>query len=264
MLTLKLVLVPAFLLLVTLAGKRWGPSVAGCVAGLPLVAGPILLFLALEHGPAFASNASSAALSAVAATLAFSAAYAHLAQRVSWWLALPLALFAWAAAAAALSWLPGGVMLSLLVSLLALISAPRLFPALRSRPATLAVSTGELGCRMLAGAALTLAVTAAANHLGAGWSGLLAVFPVLGSVLAVFSHRGHGAALAAVLLRAMASGLYAFATFCFTLSTTLPHAGIAGAFAMATAAALAVQAGTLWFLARTSGKSVLSPTSTRA
>ncbi len=263
MLTLKLLLVPAFLLLVTLAGKRWGPSVAGWFAGLPLVAGPILLFLALEHGPVFAANASSAALSAVAATIAFSAAYAHLAQRVSWWLALPTALSAWGAAVAALSRLPANAMLSLAVALLALICAPRLFPVLRSRPTTLVVSAGELLCRMLAGVALTLTVTAAASYLGSGWSGLLAVFPVLGSVLAVFSHRGHGSAVVAMLLRAMATGLYSFATFCFTLSTTLPHAGIPGAFAMATAAALAVQAGSLRFLARPSRETLQSKAPSR-
>jgi len=35
MLALKLVLVPGFLLLVTLAARRWGPSFGGWLAGLP-------------------------------------------------------------------------------------------------------------------------------------------------------------------------------------------------------------------------------------
>jgi len=95
---------------------------------------------------------------------------------------------------------------------------------------------------MIAGALLTLAVTCAAGRLGQAWSGLLAVFPVLGSVLAVFTHRGQGAAHAARLLRAMATGLYAFATFCFTLSVSLPRLGIAQAFITATLLALLVQA----------------------
>ena len=51
MLALKLLLVPCFLLLVSLAGRRWGAHVVGWLAGLPVVAGPILYFLALEQGP---------------------------------------------------------------------------------------------------------------------------------------------------------------------------------------------------------------------
>ncbi|RON08058.1 hypothetical protein BK659_17630 [Pseudomonas brassicacearum] len=50
-LLLKLSLIPGFLLLISLAGKRWGPSVAGWLSGLPVVVGPILFFLAVEQGP---------------------------------------------------------------------------------------------------------------------------------------------------------------------------------------------------------------------
>ena len=72
MLALKLLLVPSFLLLVTLAGKRWGPSVAGWLAGLPVVAGPIMFVLAVEHGELFTAHAATAALSAVFASVTFS------------------------------------------------------------------------------------------------------------------------------------------------------------------------------------------------
>jgi hypothetical protein len=247
-LTLKLLLVPAFLLLVSLAGKRWGPSVAGWLAGLPVVAGPILFFLAVEQGESFASVAATAALSAVFASVAFSAAYAHAAQRLSWAPSLLLALSAWGTAAAALSWLPAHATLSLVVSLLALVAAPRLFPATQVRLATYVVATPELCCRMLAGCVLTVAVTLAADGLGAGWSGLLAVFPVLGLVLAVFSHRNQGAAFVAALLRAMATGLYSFAAFCYALSLTLPHLGLAAAFVIAAGLAITVQVVTKRYL----------------
>lgn len=83
MLLLKLLLVPGFLLLLSLAGKRWGPSIAGWLAGLPVVAEPILFFLAVERGSAFASTAAISSLSAVFASVAFNVAYAHAAQRVS-------------------------------------------------------------------------------------------------------------------------------------------------------------------------------------
>lgn len=241
MLLLKLFLVPSFLLLVSLAGKRWGPSVAGWLAGLPVVAGPILFFLAVERGEAFAASAAASSLSAVFASVAFSLAYAHAAGRMPWLPSLLLALSAWGAAACALSCLPLSAGLSLLIALPTLTAARHLFPSKHVALTAHRVTPLELCSRMLAGAVLTVAVTLAAGAIGQGWSGLLAVFPVLGIVLAVFSHRAEGAAFAAALLRAMATGLYSFAAFCFALSLALPQIGIAGAFGMALALAISVQ-----------------------
>jgi hypothetical protein len=247
LLTLKLLLVPAFLLLVSMAGRRWGASVAGWLAGLPVVAGPILFFVALEQGAPFAARAAAVSLSAVLASVAFSVAYSHVALRAAWAFAVTVALAAWAVGAWLLSSLPTPaswpLALPLAISLLTLLTAPRLFPAARPQRAAPAGGHGELACRMLAGAALTLAVTWLAGSVGPTWSGLLAVFPILGIVLAVFSHRSQGPAYAAALLRAMATGLYSFAAFCFVLSASLPL-GVAPSFALASAAALAVQAGT--------------------
>lgn len=56
-LALKLTLVPLLIYLVTLAGRRWGPAVAGWLA-FPIVAGPTLLTLALEQGLPFAVRSS--------------------------------------------------------------------------------------------------------------------------------------------------------------------------------------------------------------
>lgn len=241
MLILKLILVPSFLVLLTLAGKRWGPSVAGWLAGLPVVAGPILFFLSVEQGVLFAANAAVAALSAVLASVAFSVAYSHAAQRRPWPLALLFALFAWSGSALCLSALPGSTPLSLVVSIFTLIAAPRLFPRAQVLVQARAVTLPELGCRVLAGAALTVAVTFVAGTVGSGWSGLLAVFPVLGIVLAVFSHRTQGPAFAASLLQGMATGLYSFVAFCLILSVALPHVGIPIAFTVAVVASLIAQ-----------------------
>jgi hypothetical protein len=241
LLALKLLLVPAFLWLVSAAGKRWGPGVAGWLAGLPVVGGPILFFIAIEHGSHFASNAAAAALAAVFASISFNLAYAHAAQRMGWPASLALALLAWGLAAVGLARLPGSVWASLCVATIALTAAPSVFPIVAHESEPRAMDRTEIALRMVAGALLTLAVTCTAGRLGQAWSGLFAVFPVLGCVLAVFTHRGQGAAHAARLLRAMAAGLYAFATFCFTLSVSLPRFGVAQAFIAATTLALLVQ-----------------------
>jgi uncharacterized membrane protein (GlpM family) len=189
MLALKLLLVPSFLLFVSLAGRHWGASVAGWLAGLPVVAGPILYFLAVERGKVFAAASASSALAAVMASVSFSVAYAHCSQRFRWPVALLAGLLAWFAAASLLAVAPASVPASLIIALATLLAAPHAFPKATEHTVSRPVGNGELSLRMLAGAALTLSVTLLAGTVGPKWSGLLAVFPVLGIVLAVFSHR---------------------------------------------------------------------------
>jgi hypothetical protein len=254
LLALKLLLVPAFLLIVSLAGKRWGASIAGWLAGLPVVAGPILFFIAMEQGVPFAARAAVLSLSAVFASLAFSLAYAHAAQRLAWPVALLAGLCAWGGAALGLSLLfsllPASAPISLAIAALSLLVAPRLFPQAPVQAGAHQVGPVEIGCRMAAGAALTVAVTWVAGGVGTAWSGLLAVFPVLGGVLAVFSHRMQGAGFASALLRGMATGMASFVGFCFVLAMALPSLGVAAAFSLAALASLAVQAGTRRWLGR--------------
>lgn len=244
MLALKLAVVPAFLLLLSLAGRRWGPRVAGWLAGLPIVVGPILAFIAFEQGSPFAAQSATAALAAVLATASFIVVYAHGASRARWPLALLAALAAWAFAAWLLSLAHFEPVPALGVAVAALAAAPRLMPRTTVQPATRATNGFELAARMAAGALLTLVVTLAAGALGPRWSGLLAVFPVLASVLAVFSHRAHGAAFAAALLRSMTTGMYSLVAFCLVVALALPALGAPATFALALAATAGVQIAT--------------------
>jgi hypothetical protein len=106
MLALKLTLVPSFLLVVSMSGKRWGPSVAGWLAGLPVVAGPILYLLTLSHGAMFGARAATLSLSAILASEAFNFAFAWTCRSRAWPVSLVAGLLVWAACAWALSFLP--------------------------------------------------------------------------------------------------------------------------------------------------------------
>ena len=255
MLALKLLLVPTFLVLVTLAGRRWGPSIAGWLAGLPVSAGPILFIVALEQGPVFAAFAAAAALSAVASTVMFCAVYAHASRRFDWSIALPITAAGWLCAVSLLARLPVSTALSLALATGALLAAPYLFPDRQDSVATRSMSMAELALRALAGALLTLAVSLSAAHIGTAWSGLLTTYPVLGTVLAVFSHRNHGASFVIELLRSMATGMYSFATFFLVLALLLANQGTATAFVVAIVAGLSMQLATLKFRSRLPGPS---------
>lgn len=241
MFALKLVLVPGFVLLITLAGRRWGPSVAGWLAGLPVVAGPILFFIAHEQGNAFAAQAAVSSLAVVLGAGAYSVVYAWVAQRRRWPFALGSGLAAWATMALGLSHLPPSLPLAIGIALVTLVAVQRLFPVVRAQASVGALNRAELACRMGAGALLTVVVTFAASSLGQAWSGLLSVFPVMGIVLSVFSHRSQSAAFAALLLKGMMAGMWSFAGFCMALSLALPRVGLGEAFGLSVLVALAIQ-----------------------
>lgn len=106
----------------------------------------------------------------------------------------------------------------------------------------MAGSPWRAGRRALAALGLVLTLTALSGALGAHLSGLLAPFPIITSVLAVFTHAHGGFAQVAVLLRNFLFGFFGFAAFCFVLAIALPGLSTAAAFGLAVAAALAVQA----------------------
>lgn len=241
---LKLLLVPSLIALVTLAGRRWGPLVAGWLSAFPIVAGPILLVIALEQGSDFAAAAGANTLLAVLAILAFSIAYARCAH-LGMPRAMTAALLAWALAVLVLQAITLPLWAGFAVVLLALPAAPRLFgPARDGAPA--GKPANDLPWRMLAGAVLALSVTHAAAGLGPRLSGLFAMFPVMSTVLVGFSHRASGPGFAVALLRGMVNGYYAFAVFCLVLSLLLRAQPVGVAFLLATGAALCVQLAVKW------------------
>jgi hypothetical protein len=233
-LVLKLTLVPLLIAGITLAGRRWGPAIAGCLSGMPIVAGPIMFFMAIEQGAVFASQAIVGMLLGVLAVLGFNLAYAWASIRLSWRGSLPVALVIYFSAIAVLNETTISLNGSGVLVFLCLLAAARLFPPVRSKAsAATALPRWEILIRMSAGAILVLAVTYGAARCGAHLSGLFASFPVISMVLAVFSHRQSGHEFSIRLLHGIVFGWFAFVFFCLSLGWALPSLGIAGAFLLA-------------------------------
>ena len=83
------------------------------IAGLPVVAGPILLVYALAHGRSFAADAAAGTLLGLVSLIAFVVVYARMAGRYLWsacvlagWLAFGLATLAFSAVSVP----PGGAL----------------------------------------------------------------------------------------------------------------------------------------------------------
>jgi hypothetical protein len=241
MLALKLLLLPSLICGLTLAGRRWGPAVAGWLSGLPIVAGPILFFISIEQGPAFGAAAAEGTLSGLVAVLAFIVGYAWTATRTSWLVSALMGWFAYAVAVGLIYLLEPQLVVSAVVDVLALWYAPRLLPKIGAPAIVAQLDYSEIAVRMFAGVALLLALTYFASGLGPRLSGLLAMFPTLGTVLAIFSHRHAGAEFAIHLLRGMVLGLYAFVAFTVVLALSLTSFRTGTAFAFAIGSALVVQ-----------------------
>jgi hypothetical protein len=240
-LSLKLFLVPGLIYAVTLAGRQWGPIVAGWLSAFPIVSGPILLAVTLEHGSDFGASASEGTLLAVVAILIFSLGYAWASNKFGVFGSMASALAAYIVAVMGLQSIHLSIFGCFATVIFVLLIAPKCFPQVPAQSATSQANRGDLPWRMLAGAMLVLFVTFAAGRLGARLSGFLAMFPVLSTVLVGFSHRYSGRAFAVALLRGMVFGYFAFATFCLVVSVLLRDQPVAAAFSVALLCALIVQ-----------------------
>jgi hypothetical protein len=234
--------------LITLSGRRWGPAVAGWLSAFPVIGGPILFFIAYEHGSQFASAAATGTLSAVFAIIVFGIAYAWAATKFNWFGSLGIAFLFYALAVLALNAVSLSLYTTMVCDVCTIAVSPFLFPKIVASPRASTSTPFDMPLRMGIGAILVLSVTYFANTLGPRLSGIFAMFPIMSSVLAVFSHRTAGKEFAIALLKGMLLGWYSFPGFCFTLALLLEKTSIALAFSIAAAAALAIQFATRRFV----------------
>ena len=245
LLLLKITLTPLIVGAASLAVRRWGPAVGGWIVSLPLTSGPVLFFLALDPGPAFARAATTGTVLGLGAICGFTLGYLAGSHRG------PLAAFAAASAgflAVAITVQPfvDTPFPVLAVCVVAAIAGVlQLLPA--STGARLAIEhpTWDLPARVIVGTALVLGLTTIAPLLGPVTSGLVATFPVYVAVLAVFEHLRAGRLAALGVLRGLLTGLFGTVAFYVVIWVLILPAGIAVAFTVAIAVTAAVGAASL-------------------
>jgi hypothetical protein len=243
LLALRLLLAPGFVVAASAVARGFGVRVGGIVGGLPAIAGPILLVLALDRGRAFAGDAATGTLLGMVALIAFVLVYAAVSRRLAWPWAVAAGWAAFLGAVAALRPVHVGPLAALALACGATGAALVLLPRPGSPPpSSRPHPRWDLQLRAACAVLPVLAVTGAAGLLGPHLSGLLAAFPVITPVLAAFTHAQHGARRAAELLHGMVVGFFAYAVFCFTVGAGVRGLGVAASFALATVVALAAQA----------------------
>jgi hypothetical protein len=244
----KLILSPLLIGAVSIAGRRWGPAVSGWLVGLPLTSGPVVLFLALDQGPAFAATAAQAIMLGIISVGVFCLTYSRLARHWGW---LPTVLTGWLTVVVStllLNQITVALIPAFVGVVLILGGVLKCLPAAPGPAPAGITPRWELPLRMVVAGAFVLTLTGLAQVLGPHLSGLLAPFPIFAGILGVFTHRFQGAAVTAKLLRGVVLGSFSFAGFFLVVAALLPRAGIPLTFLCATVVALSMHGVSLWLL----------------
>jgi hypothetical protein len=242
-LTTKMAVTALFVTAATIIAERLGAIVGALVATLPVSAGPIYLFLALDHDATFISASAVTSLALNAATAIFVTVYVLTAQRHSLWVSMSLAFSAWLSAALALgavAWtaFPAFVFNVIIFSLCFFIVRP--FCLVHMPTTTRPWYDFVLRAAMVA--LLVGAVVALSSRIGPTGSGVLAVFPIIyTSIMLILHRRVGGPATAAVLANAI-PGLAGFGAALLTLHLAAVPFGSALALILALGVSVACNA----------------------
>src|ERR1700674_2209275 len=203
-LALKLTITPIAIGLATLVARRRGPALGGWVAAIPFTSAPVVLFLSSNRGTGLAPTAALGMLSATASQAAFALAYAWLALRFPWYVALGAGSAGFVACTVALNTLNLSVTSGLAIVVGAIVLALALLPARRGAPVEVTTTDvpalWDAALRAVIVTAVVVTISAIAPRVGPTLAGLLSPFPLFGAAFIVIPHRrlGSAGAIAAV------------------------------------------------------------------
>jgi len=235
----KMAVTAGFVLGATVAAERAGPLVGGLVATLPIGAGPVYVFLALDHDVHFIAQSAVASLAINAVNVIFATVYVLLAQRRTLFVSLSAGLAVWFALALVIHAVAWTVATALAMNILVLGLCLWLVRPLR-RVTMPPVRTRwfDLVLRALLVALLVGVTVSLSFRIGPRGSGILAVFPVvLISIMLILHPRVGGKPTAAVLANAVL-GLIGFALATLSLHVSVEPLGLTVGLALALATSI--------------------------
>lgn len=233
-----------------------GPVWGALVISLPVTAGPVYVFMVLEHDAGFVSAAALNGFAANAATGLFLIVYARRATERRLVPALGPAALAWLAAAlpiSAVAWTPGTAFL-----LNVAVYGSGLFLVRPAQPGSLATGAPvarprarDLLVRAAAVALFVSAVLALSTALGPSRTGVAAAYPVTLTSTFVILHRRVGGAAMSRLAGITIRGVFGFGLTLLTLHLLVQPFGTAAALSGGLLVSLVWSAGILLMQPRT-------------
>jgi hypothetical protein len=233
---IKLLLMPLVVALVTLASRKWGNNVAGILASLPFVAGPILLFIAIERGVQFASNTIPGVMVGVLGWNLFCIVYIIVGQRYNAFVSTLAGYIAYIGLGLLLQPLIPllNLHVSFIIDVILILLSIYFFPKVNTpqKPVQRKLKF-EIPLRMIVITIFVVGITYFADILGSTWSGILTPFPIITTVLVIFTHYTQGIEQVRKVLLGLFTGFLGFTTFLYLqadllLSTTIFNAFLCG------------------------------------
>jgi hypothetical protein len=240
----------AVVVLASVLAELLGPAWGSLIISLPVTAGPVYVFMALEHDAAFIAGAALNGFAANAATGLFLVVYAKQARRRGLAASLGAAALAWFAAAipiSSVSWTP----LTAFLLNVATFGAGFLFTRPISRTTLVPTSTVarprplDLIVRAAAVALFVAAVLALSTVLGPSRTGVLAAYPLTLTSTFVILHRRVGGPAIARLASITVRGVFGFGLTLLTLHLLVQPLGATVALTSALLVSLTYSAGLL-------------------
>lgn len=235
-LIVKMAVTAAFLLAATVTAERAGPLVGGLVATLPVSAGPVYIFLALDHDSHFIAQAALGSLGANVINVIFAVTYTLLAQKRSLFVSLGGAYVVWFTLSYVFGRAHWPLPVAIAINAGVIAISMWIVHSLR-HVRVLAVQPRWYELLMRAGlvAALVGVVITLSFTIGPALSGSLAVFPVtLTSIMIILHRRIGGPATAAVMANTIVGfGSFAIAVVALHLSAEPLGSPLALALALA-------------------------------
>ncbi|KPC53315.1 hypothetical protein [Amantichitinum ursilacus] len=211
----KLLAGPLVIGLASLAGKRWGPNVAGLIGGLPLVAGCVTLALWMAFGQDYALATARSAPSGLWANAVYMLALGYSFGRLGWRGSLLCGWIVYLAVAITLAvtglaqnqWVCIG-------ALGALALAIKLLPQPSGMPHAVHMPHSELAVRMAVAFVLVVGLSSLSQTLGKSLTGVLSGGPVAATVIPAFTMASGDRNALLFQLRGFLTGLIGFG-LCF-------------------------------------------------
>jgi hypothetical protein len=239
-LIVRMAITAGFVLAATITAERAGPLVGGLVATLPLGAGPVYVFLALDHGAQFISHSAVNSLAINSANVIFALSYALLAQKRSVGVSIGLGFLIWfilAVIVHSIAWtLLTAALLNLVVQTVCIMLARSLRHVVIPRVET---RWSDYTLRATLVALLVGTTVTASFHIGPEGSGILAVFPIILMSVQFILHRRVGGRPSAAVMANAVTGLVGFAFACVVLHVTAEAFGSVIGLSLAAATSIA-------------------------
>jgi hypothetical protein len=235
----KAVLTAAAVAAVMMAARLFGRSVAGLLAGLPVITAPALLWLAAEQGDAFAAASAVGSLAACVPAALFAWTFERLARRRGGAKSLLGALLVLAASAVVTLPLAGHALPALLAALLVCGVALRSVSARPACSSWVRPLRGEPWLSALLAGVVSAGVALVAQMVGAFWAGMLSSLPIISACAMLHLRLAGGSGDVTRFVTGYLPGLLAKAVFVFAFALLAPRLGSLAALGLAMVAGAA-------------------------